>query len=473
MLVLAGSLVASEGGYVLMCRLDAANGWAPVGTFLTLFASLFALSAAAYVAARRAGGGALPMIAVGAVLFRLTLLCAGLPSASDPSSSLGDLGAELGADLRGERVVYERFLLFDSDLWRYLWDGHVAAHGVNPYAHPPEARALDELGSAERGPATDGRAIWSDVRSNVSYPHVPTIYPPLAQALFRLSHAIAPGSVLVLKALVTLADLAAAALIGLALQAAGRPTSEVVFYAWNPLVVKAFAGSGHVDSLLVLALGGMAYASVQRSRAGLSAAFGLSVLAKLSPLVLLPLVLRYIGPRWMLLSLALVAIGYWPFSGAGMGLFVGLAAYAREWEFNAGPFRVLRGALTGMGAPPEAAGRLAGAAVTAAVALWLAWRSPAQAQRFAAAAVTTLALLVLLSPSVMPWYVTWLLPFAVVSGRREWVVFSALVAFAFLVMVDGRERAAALAAEYGLFLAVLAFMHRDRLRQAVAPEVKP
>jgi hypothetical protein len=42
------------------------------------------------------------------------------------------------------------------------------------------------------------------------------------------------------------------------------------------------------------------------------------------------------------------------------------------------------------------------------------------------------------------------------------------VGFAFLVIVDGRERAAAVAAEYALLAAFAAYPHRDRLRAALA-----
>lgn len=456
------TLAASEIAYVLLCGLDAVSGWRAVGAFLFLFAFLFACYAAAYASAVRAGAAALPVIALGAVLFRLTLLPAGL-------SPFGrDLPADLAADLRGQRVTYERFILFDSDLWRYVWEGHAWAHGENPYLDPPDSSGLDRLGDAQPGPSTDGLGIWGDVRDRVSRPHVPSIYPPLAQAVFRASHALAPGSVLTMKAIVTLADLGAGLIIALALIAAGRPVAGVLLYAWNPLVVKVFAGSGHIDSVLVAALAGMAYASVRDSRAGVAAAFGLAVLAKLSPLVLLPLVARRVGLPRLLISLGIVAAGYAPFMNAGPGLFAGLTTFAREWEFNAGPFRVLRAALAPLLHDPDAGARLVASGTVVAGAIWLAHRAAGRPERFAGAACSILGLLLLVSPAVMPWYVTWLLPLAVLSGQREWLVLSGLVGFAFLVMVDGRERVAALAAEYGLFLAALAVIHRDRLRAAVA-----
>jgi alpha-1,6-mannosyltransferase len=455
------TLAASEIAYLRVSVLDAVNGWRPVGTFLVLFAFLFGCYAAAHALAARAGRAALPVIAFGAVLFRLTLLPAGLAPFGR------DLTADLAADLRGERVTYERFILFDSDVWRYVWEGHAWGHGGNPFLDPPDSAKLDRLGDSERGPSTDGLRIWPDIRDRVTHPHVPSIYPPLAQAVFRLSHALAPGSVLMIKALVTLADLGAGALIAFALAAMGRPVTGVLLYAWNPLVVKVFAGSGHVDAILVAALAGMGYAAARHSRGGLAATFSLAVLAKLSPLVLLPLVAERVGLPRLLMSAAIVIGGYAPFAGAGAGLFAGLRTFAGEWEFNAGPFRVVRAAAAPFVHDPDASARFLAAATILAGATWLAHRARGRPERFAGAACYGLGLLLLLSPAVMPWYVTWLLPLAVMSGQREWLALSGLVGFAFFVMVDGRERVGALAAEYGLFVAALAVIHWGRLRAAL------
>jgi len=274
-----------------------------------------------------------------------------------------------------------------------------------------------------------------------------------------------------MKALVTLADVGAGVLVALTLLAKGRPVTEVLLYAWNPLVVKVFAGSGHIDAVLVAALAGMGYAWARDARGGLAAAFGLAVLAKLSPLVLLPLVARRVGLARLLIAAAIVVAGYAPFAGAGAGVFAGLGTFAREWEFNAGPFRALRAGVAPFVHDPEAGARALAAVTIFAGAMWLARDAAGRPERFAGAASYSLGLLLLVSPAVMPWYVSWLLPLAVISGQREWLALSGLVGFAFLVMVDGQERIATLAAEYGLFLAALAVIHRDRLRAAVAPEV--
>ena len=87
---------------------------------------------------------------------------------------------------------------FSDDVWRYLWDGWVSVHGVNPYLHAPAAGALDGLA-----------APW---RALVNHPEVPTIYPPGAQIVFHLLALLGP-SVLLFKAAWTAADLGVACVL--------------------------------------------------------------------------------------------------------------------------------------------------------------------------------------------------------------------------------------------------------------------
>ena len=228
--LLVGLLVSSEILYLAMLRLDATNGVRPVITFLSLVGLLFAIYATAcwiVRGMRENRRSTLFIIATGAVLFRLTLLPAGLP----PDSNLRTLVADLRADIRGESVTYERFLLYDSDLWRYLWDGHVSGHGVNPYLYAPADPALDRLADEGRRHLTEDGGVWADIRDNINYANTQTIYPPLAQGLFRLAHALAPGSVLAMKSLVVVLDLLGALFIALTLHALGRSPFLVILYA--------------------------------------------------------------------------------------------------------------------------------------------------------------------------------------------------------------------------------------------------
>ena len=84
----------------------------------------------------------------------------------------------------------------------------------------------------------------------------------------------------------------------------------------------------------------------------------------------------------------------------------------------------------------------------------MAWRDDGRRETFAWYTTMVLGALIILSATVMPWYVTWVIVPAIVADKRAWIYFSALVCLAFLVMVDGTEHAWVLGIEYCVFLAI-------------------
>ncbi len=470
--ILGALLLTSETLYLGLARHDAISGAASVGQFLGWLTALFVCYGAAcwHVArkrdravsspvGRRDRRRALILITLGAVTFRLTMAGAGLSG----DRSVSDQIDAARADLTGDRLGFDRYLVYDDDIWRYLWDGHVLAHGENPYRFAPDDRAVDRFADAERSTLVDGLPVWPDIRDNINHPTIPTIYPPLAQAVFVFAHALAPGSVLALKAVIIAADLVAVLFVALTLRALGRPPELSLLYAWNPLAIKVFAGSGHVDALLVAALAACAYFVARGARTSAGAVFGLAVLAKLSPLVILPLVARRVGWRGSVAAAAVVIGGYLPFAGAGGDLWQGLSAFSAHWEFNAGLYAVLSWIAQHVTTGGPAVVRVVAGVGFALATCWLALRDDGHRDTFAGAAALTIGALLLLSPVVMPWYVTWILPLAVIADQRTWLWFSALVCLAFLVMLDGHERAAPRWIEYGALAGIGLYEWRTRL----------
>ena len=130
-----------------------------------------------------------------------------------------------------------------EDLYRYLWDGRLAAAGVNPFPTAPSDPTLARF--------RDG------LEKKLNHADVPTIYPPTAQLLFAATARIG-ATPRAWKA--TLLALETALLLALAflLRTRGLPPERLLLYYWNPLVVVESFGSGHVDlavaAFLVVAL---------------------------------------------------------------------------------------------------------------------------------------------------------------------------------------------------------------------------
>jgi len=94
-----------------------------------------------------------------------------------------------------------------NDVYRYVWDGRVQAHGINPYRYAPADGAL--------APLRD-RVIYD----HVSRRGVPTIYPPVAELAYRTVYRVHRDSVVWTKLAFSLVDLGSGMMIDRATQRA-------------------------------------------------------------------------------------------------------------------------------------------------------------------------------------------------------------------------------------------------------------
>jgi hypothetical protein len=335
--------------------------------------------------------------------------------------------AETGPDTRtavalvlGVGLVARALLLvpdvpLSDDLYRYLWDGRVANAGHNPFRWAPSDPALDELRDDE---------IWP----RINHPTVPTIYPPVAQFVFRGIDRVAPTP-LGTRATFAFFDLMAAALLVPVLRARRRSASLAVLYAWCPLAIQESAGGGHTDglgvALLVAALGLRERAGPGRLReAGVGFFVALSACVKPVGVVLLPALLRATrSRRWVVLAAGAgtTLFLFVPYLDAGAMVARGFFTYAEHWRFNDLGYSMV----VSVGLDPTAA-RWVLAATLAAVAIAAPFRWP---DPLAAGGVAVGALLAL-SPTVHPWYIVWIVPFLPFLPRFARPAGFALVALA-------------------------------------------
>ena len=220
-------------------------------------------------------------------------------------------------------VLFRVSILFappylSDDIYRYIWDGRVQAAGINPYRYIPAAPELVQLRDD---------AIYPKINRR-DYCH--TIYPPVAQVVFLLTTRISESVVWMKLTMVIFEMVAIWAIAGL-LNLLGRPRQLLLLYAWHPLVIWEFAGSGHCDAIAIGFIA-LAFLAWQR-RSDLGAGFLLAsaTLAKLFPLVLLPAMLK--RGRWRIVPIFAVTItvGYLPYLNVGPIAVLGdLDVYTRE-----------------------------------------------------------------------------------------------------------------------------------------------
>jgi len=308
-----------------------------------------------------------------------------------------------------------------DDIYRYVWEGRLTAAGLNPFLHAPADDRLAGFRDAEIYPGINNRQL-------------PAIYPPLSQMIFALTTLLSPSTA-AMKVVFMLFDLATIWVLLLILQALGLDRLRVIIYAWNPLVIIEFAGSGHFDSagifFFMLAL--LMY--MRRSTAGAAAALACSFLTKFLAIVMLPFIAAGSSRRAVLIFAGIAAACYLPFAGAGSNLLYSLSVYAGTWMFNAS-FYYIAALLTGS--------CMAARALCAGLFLLL-WIYLAAAQRrheplsgigLCDCALVLLGAVLLLSPVVHPWYVCWIIPLLAVRPCLSGLFFSAAVFLSYDVLKD-------------------------------------
>ncbi|MEE2750669.1 MAG: glycosyltransferase 87 family protein [Myxococcota bacterium] len=301
-----------------------------------------------------------------------------------------------------------------DDVFRYLWEGKVQQAGFNPFIHAPSDPALATLRDS--------------IHAQVAHPNVPTIYPPLAQALFRVSALF--YTPLFFQATAMLADLGIVLLLTQRVHLQNRSVWPAVFWALHPLPILESSASGHIETLAIF----MTIAAVvclERklpTRGALLATAG--GLLKLLPFLLVVQALRHPPPRTRariaLACTTFIIVTTLPFLGAGSSLFTGFETYAVHWSHNASVFGLLQWTTGGDGLLARKLGVCLGLAVS----IW-AWRhrnSPAELLLWLGGA------LVVLSPVVHPWYVLWPLAAAMLTETWAWGVLASTVLLSYLVL---------------------------------------
>ncbi len=297
-----------------------------------------------------------------------------------------------------------------TDAYRYVWDGVVQHAHINPYRYVPADKALTFL-----------QAPNQDIYDNINRrEYARTIYPPVAQVLFYFITWISPSITFMKTAMVLFEGMTMAGLLML-LRHLNIRREWTLVYAWMPMLIWEFAGSGHLDAMVIAF---MVFAMLFRYRreplwAGVF--LGLAVLTKFYPLVLFPALYQRGDWKMPAVMAAMAAFFYSLYLSVGTMVFGFLGGYAKEEGMETGTrYFLLDFAqhLPGLQGISNGAYLVFAGLVFAGLMLW-AWRSACRPDSARDAFLQpafglALALMLLFSPHY-PWYVAWLVPFLVLT----------------------------------------------------------
>jgi hypothetical protein len=350
-----------------------------------------------------------------------------------------------------------------DDMYRYVWDGRVQAHGLSPYRYPPNAPETLDL---RKGDGT----VWRYINRKSFV----TVYPPGAQLTYAGVWQVVRDSVTGFKAAFVLAELAGAWLLLRLLKSLNQPAERVLIYLWSPLLVFEVAHAGHVDGVMLPLLVAAFWARVKDRPWLLGLSLGAAALVKLFPLILLPALLPWAWSRQGLAQSAKTLLGFSGIVGAAYLIYwirepgvLGFLPHYFDENFNLGLARLLFD-----WADHWQVGRSTLAnAVTFGGLLGLSGLLILRPAGTGKAALIRCVWLVgwftLFTQNLFPWYLLWLLPLAALFAEpgpvlglklapmSAWLLFTGAVALAYTFFIRWRVVPWAQAAEFWPVYALL------------------
>lgn len=383
----------------------------------------------------------------------------------------------LGLAVRGILIFAEPVL--SDDIFRYVWEGRVSMAAHNPFYLAPSSEVLLELRDTE---------IWPQI-NHADVPTIYPPMAQFSFALNALWNGgtTSMRAIFVAVEFLTLAILWRWSRD----EDTWQRILALTLYVLNPLVFVEVAWSGHLDVLAwcALVLGLVVWQRAQGPVQGAHAGFWLGMSIATKFLGLMALAALILSPRrgasWRAVvvrrsalvatAALIVAASYLPYIEAGPNLFSGFGTYAAKWRSNDGGFRLMTTiAQTGIErwAPdawrenpsdPESKILVELSSLDALfveLGLTKTWEDEVlpdttfAAEEIAQSAAKMLALLfmalalmwcvlvehdpfrqflvlmgvlLLVAPTVHPWYVAWLIPFAALRPHPAPLAFSALV----------------------------------------------
>jgi hypothetical protein len=153
----------------------------------------------------------------------------------------------------------------------------------------------------------------------------------------------------------------------------------------------------------------------------------LSFLAKFFSIALVPFfVYRKQFAMWLPVFVLVGLVGYIPFAGASTKLVSSLGVYGRHWDFNSLVFVVAQGLIDN----PDWV-RAALAVIVVLFAFYQGYRQ----RELVRYTYLVIGAVLLLSPTVYPWYLCWIVPFLCFYVSRGWLFLTGAVVLSYTVWI--------------------------------------
>ncbi len=248
-------------------------------------------------------------------------------------------------------IVFRMLLLFSApnlsdDVYRFIWDGRLAANGISPFSHLPS--------EIMQMPSVTGitKELFLQLNSKEYY----TIYPPVMQGIFWLAGKLFPvnvfAAIVFLKCFILLVEVATGYLLIQLLKKLLFPKQLCLLYFLNPLVITELTGNVHFDGLMIFFVLLAFLLLIKNNRHCSAIVLGLGIATKLLPVLFLPLIIN--KTRWRkdllyLIITGVITLALFAFVfniSMVQNMLNGIGLFIQKFEFNASVYYVVRYVVT-------------------------------------------------------------------------------------------------------------------------------
>lgn len=292
-------------------------------------------------------------------------------------------------------IVQISFLNYEpigsDDIYRYMWDGKVQDYNINPYLYKPIDKVLEKL--------------HSDILpTKMNFKEMKTIYFPLSQWLFYIGYKLSGENFWGYKFLIFISLIITTLLIYKLLIELNISIKNILLFVISPLIYFQFSIDGHLDAFgLPLLLASLLFYISNKKI--LSAIFlGLSFSIKPIAIILIPIFfleekLLKDKLKFVIISLLALAIQFLPYLNRS-NPFEAFFIYTKNWMYNGFIFTSINNLLHN-----NQSSRLIS---------WLVmiiFLIPVYFKKMHLIKKTYFSffLMIIFSPVVHPWYISWLL----------------------------------------------------------------
>lgn len=373
--------------------------------------------------------------------------------------------------LLGAGVIFRLVFLIaepnlSQDFYRFIWDGELVRHWINPYLQVP-GTLIEQSGLV----IANAQELYEGM-GELNARHFSN-YPPLNQMAFGLAALLGGksvlGTVMALRTLIILSDIGIFYFGRKLLKNLNQSPHLIFWYFLNPLVICELTGNLHFEGVMLFFFVWSLYLlSIQKWQwAGVLYACSISV--KLVPLLFLPLFLSHFKWRksipFYLIIAASCLLLFLPFYSTefftNYSKTIGL--WFSNFEFNAGIYNGIKQIAIQFDAKPweliKAYGKITPIITIITVLLLTFLRKNEHPSVLISSMLWVLTVYLFTTATVHPWYIIFLIVLTLLTPYRFALVWSATVILSYYAysMADFKENLWLLAIEYSVVFAVLIY----------------